>query len=1045
MDRGSLRADLSAAEALPFGTARTAAVERIVERADAAGDASVAWSARTALVSAYTFGGEPMKRFVPFAWLLERYDDPTSEISRPDRHSLLWQFKWMTGGAVTHPGIPLAQIEQGLADMEQRYREAGEGLAPYLGSRYEITSHVHGDHAAEADYLAWTRAPRTSLSDCNACEPSTRGGHLAAVGRHADALREFDPVLRNGGCQEQPQSAIGEALESLLVLGQTDRAAAEHLRGVRLMRGQPSQAVGWDEHLLVLARSGRLMRGLDLLEEIFTMVEAPPSPSDGMWLAAAGARLLRGLDEAGFGDLPVTVRTGAGAVGRDRSGADRPTEEPVATLAERLSGTARDWARQFDARNGTSAIGEAVAEWLDAGPLPDLPLDQVASSRDGLLRRGRTPARAGGARERLAGNGAAGGDAPGRGVPGREQGTGPGPAPADPQRWAEEFAEIGTAYEGSRVSGWAAPRRQALNRWRVLRGAPSRVPDTELDAALAAQLDAGLAVEDVLDGSGPIEDVHAAAEALGRVGDTFGAAWYALVGLRWELERAADTPPPAADLLTRLDAVLDRAARDCTPVDMVALQNPVAGVILSGAGRGVFDEPVVVERLTAMIRQVGEVLDRVDVDQLTAPRRASLAQLLRLDARFAGHELPAVAELLSRAWGLLPAGIRAAERASIGGDLAAVLADLGHPDQALDLLPEVIADAEHAEEPLDEARALALAGRLRSAADEAVGAANDLAAAARLLAEHGEPEELTTVRRDQVHALRAAGRSVEAAEVAENALQAWERHLTAQGLTPDQDPGADPAADGPDEDLARGARLAGMVAYAAAVSCADLTETARAADHARRSADWHRSAGWGAAEAESRGLSGDLDEDPARSLDAYRRSARLYEEAGEWLQAARRRRSAAGAALAAEGLPAALDVIAGAKAALDGREPADGDDAAVLAWEQLALVEQHAAVLARGGQPAEALTVLDGVADGYREAGDLRSVVDVAVLRADCLQELDREEEALPELSAVAEEVLAAGEPDHARRAANQLSWLLEELGREEEAERVWERFSPET
>ncbi|MEJ2529593.1 MAG: acyl-CoA dehydrogenase C-terminal domain-containing protein, partial [Gammaproteobacteria bacterium] len=79
-------------------------------------------------------------------------------------------------------------------------------------------------------------------------------------------------------------------------------------------------------------------------------------------------------------------------------------------------------------------------------------------------------------------------------------------------------------------------------------------------------------------------------------------------------------------------------------------------------------------------------LDRVDVDQLTAPRRASLAQLLRLDARFAGHELPAVAELLSRAWGLLPAGIRAAERASIGGDLAAVLADLGHPDQALDLL-----------------------------------------------------------------------------------------------------------------------------------------------------------------------------------------------------------------------------------------------------------------------------------------------------------------------------------------------------------------------
>ncbi|HET9658110.1 MAG TPA: hypothetical protein VFP72_22345, partial [Kineosporiaceae bacterium] len=356
--------ELAQSRELPYGRARTAIGERLTERADALGDQDLAWSARMVLLESYSYGGEPLKRFAPFAWLLARYDAAPGEVEESDRAELLWAFKWVTVGAVSHPGVSLAQIEQGLADMRDRYTAAGEGLAPYLGCRFQVDAHVHGYQEATDAYLAWTRAPRTWLSDCQACEPTTRTEYLAAVGRHADAVREAGPVLARGGCAEQPQSAISHALEPLLRLGEPERAAAEHLRGARLMRSHHGVTAMWARHILVLARSGRLMRGLDLLEDHLGEVDAPPTPEDGMWLAAAGARLLRGLADSGQGDLPVEAG-----------------QESVAQLGDRLAGTALDLAGRFDARNGTGAVGARVRDWLDAEPLPDLPLDRVTTRR----------------------------------------------------------------------------------------------------------------------------------------------------------------------------------------------------------------------------------------------------------------------------------------------------------------------------------------------------------------------------------------------------------------------------------------------------------------------------------------------------------------------------------------------------------------------------------------------------------------------------------------------------------------------------------------
>jgi hypothetical protein len=185
-----LRAELENAIHLPYGLARSAAIEAVVERADAVGDDPLARDARQVLVSSYAQGGEPLKRFLPFSWLVQRYEAEPDFFDARATDELLWSFKGVTVDAVNHPGISLAQIENGLADMERHYRAAGQELAPFFGCRYAIEAHIHGEAAAEESYLAWTRAPRTYLSDCEGCEPTDRVIHLVRTERFADAARE---------------------------------------------------------------------------------------------------------------------------------------------------------------------------------------------------------------------------------------------------------------------------------------------------------------------------------------------------------------------------------------------------------------------------------------------------------------------------------------------------------------------------------------------------------------------------------------------------------------------------------------------------------------------------------------------------------------------------------------------------------------------------------------------------------------------------------------------------------------------------------------
>ncbi len=68
---------LQRAESAPYGKARSALLEDVVRRADAAGEEDLAFRSRLSLVTAYVMGGEPRKSLVPFARCVADWDAST--------------------------------------------------------------------------------------------------------------------------------------------------------------------------------------------------------------------------------------------------------------------------------------------------------------------------------------------------------------------------------------------------------------------------------------------------------------------------------------------------------------------------------------------------------------------------------------------------------------------------------------------------------------------------------------------------------------------------------------------------------------------------------------------------------------------------------------------------------------------------------------------------------------------------------------------------------------------------------------------------------
>ncbi|MGV9423511.1 tetratricopeptide repeat protein [Streptomyces sp. NPDC003656] len=346
----------------PEGPARNARAEELLTEAEKLGVPLAVIEALGHQLNVYNYSSEKDRMFVPFARLLRMWDERPEDFDEYEAHSLHWVFKWMSAGMLGQPHIPLASVETWLREMEERYRIAGHSERAVRSAEFSVAAHV-GDRArAERAYAAWLAADRDSMADCHACELHGQGVWQAELGRDAEALELWRPVLEGEfSCAHEPHQVLGSSLLPLLRLGRMDEARAHHLRGFRLVRPMESMRNAYADHVEFCALTGNEARGLELLAQrpaYFTDTGHPRSRLDFLAVVTLLMDRLTGL---GLGERQVPGPAGRGWTARELAGWAR---------AEAL-----ELAGRFDARNGTAYVGDQARARMAQEPLVErLPL-----------------------------------------------------------------------------------------------------------------------------------------------------------------------------------------------------------------------------------------------------------------------------------------------------------------------------------------------------------------------------------------------------------------------------------------------------------------------------------------------------------------------------------------------------------------------------------------------------------------------------------------------------------------------------------------------
>ncbi|WP_420035731.1 tetratricopeptide repeat protein [Streptomyces sp. cg28] len=362
IDLDSLRRAMAENAAQPEGPARGARAEQLLAGAEKLSETLAVIEALGHQLQMYNYSSEKDKMFVPFARLLRMWDEHPEEFDAYEAHSLHWVFKWMSGGMLNQPHIPLASMEKWLGEMEHRYRVAGHSERAVRMSEFYVADHVGDEERATRAYEAWLAADRDEMADCHACELNGQGVRQSDLRDDERALELWRPVLEGEHtCAHEPHATLAASLLPLLRLGRPEEARANHLRGYRLVRQMESMRGAFASHVEFCALTGNEARAIELLAERPAYFTDSGNPDGLMDFLSVTALVMDRLVLLGLGEQSVP-----GPSERAWSAA----ELAVHARVEALSLAAR-----FDERNGTDRVGHRVRERMDQRPLLDrLPL-----------------------------------------------------------------------------------------------------------------------------------------------------------------------------------------------------------------------------------------------------------------------------------------------------------------------------------------------------------------------------------------------------------------------------------------------------------------------------------------------------------------------------------------------------------------------------------------------------------------------------------------------------------------------------------------------
>ena len=354
---------LTRIDGMAYGPEERALIDEVIALADEAGDTVRGFSARIKLISSANHLGDTESMLTAFAWCLGMHDrNPKAFplVGGPGDGNLLWLYKWMIPRLASSPIFPRSQVEGAIDDMQSRYDAAKAGRSGVLTASFVASWSLGDPKKSDRLHTELLKAPRDEYSDCAACVAAQHVSHLIARGSDAEAAAAVDEMLDDGlQCNEQPQNAVSNTLVSFLTSGQPDRALALHFPSYRAVRDNPDNLSMVGSHVLFLALSGNLQRGLELVERHLSWLTWDPLFAKGQFdTLLAFAVLLDDVVRAGGGD--GRVRAASSTELTELLGT--PVEElTVETLALACWRTAERIGLRFDQRNGTDAFAREVA------------------------------------------------------------------------------------------------------------------------------------------------------------------------------------------------------------------------------------------------------------------------------------------------------------------------------------------------------------------------------------------------------------------------------------------------------------------------------------------------------------------------------------------------------------------------------------------------------------------------------------------------------------------------------------------------------------
>lgn len=333
--------------------------EEAVRLADLTGDLNTQYFAREMFVRACVFGGAAEKALVAFSWLLAQFDQNPG---RFDQWSILWKYKWIVNSIHEFPQISKARIFEMFDDLTARSQQAGYSLRAVYNQRYRLEKHWDDREKALEYFEKMQTQPRDALSNCPVCEIDERVSVAIYRDNYQRAIELAQPVL-NGTeeCATVPHRTYAKLLLPLVRLGRYEEASLYHRRGYEMISANPSFVDRIAEHLVFLALTENLERGLHLLEKHYSWTECNRDLVAHFAFFRAACLLLETVAETSAETSPqLQLRLPPTFPLYSPAGSYEPLQ-----LAAWFRQKAAGIAERFDERNETDFFVRTLAETAD--------------------------------------------------------------------------------------------------------------------------------------------------------------------------------------------------------------------------------------------------------------------------------------------------------------------------------------------------------------------------------------------------------------------------------------------------------------------------------------------------------------------------------------------------------------------------------------------------------------------------------------------------------------------------------------------------------